>query len=380
VLTGLLNSNCLDERRTMNGKKSHASAGATAAATQRFADRSRSAFQADFYRSTRSGLTLSSLALGTYLGESDDATDDLYRLAIGRALASGINTIDCAINYRCQRSERATGRALREAIAEGAITRDAVVVCTKAGYVPLDGNPPASRDEYQAYLKREYFDPGVLNPGDLVSGGHAMTPAFLRDQAQRSLRNLGVGRIDYFYLHNPEHQLGVMTREEFAKRARAAFETLEELVGEGVIASYGCATWNGLRLPAGSAGHLSLYELAAAAKEVAGEKNHFSIVQLPINLSMSEAMRVSTQRDPKGRLVNVTAAAAELGIDLVASAPLMQGQLTQELPRQVRELFPGTTDAQKALAFVRSVPGVVTAAVGMKSVDHVDENLGGLKA
>jgi aryl-alcohol dehydrogenase-like predicted oxidoreductase len=355
-------------------------AGATADGTQRFAQQWGARFQPDFFRNTRTRLTLSSVALGMYLGESDDSTDDLYVEAVGRALASGVNTIDCAINYRCQRSERTVGRALRESIASGTVARDAVVVCTKAGYVPLDGDPPASRDEYQAYLKREYFDSGVLKPNDLVSGGHAMTRPFLRDQLQRSLGNLGVARIDYYYLHNPEHQLAVVTREEFAKRLRAAFETLEEMVGAGLIASYGCATWNGLRLPAGSAGHLSLFELAAVAKEVAGEKNHFSIVQLPINLSMSEAMRVSTQRDAKGRLVNVTAAAAELGIDLVASAPLMQGQLSKDLPSQVKELFPGTTDAQKALAFVRSVPGVVTAAVGMKSIHHVDENLAGLKA
>ena len=364
----------------MNSKKSSSTQGATAGGTQRFAEQRRASFQPDFFRQARTGLTLSSVALGTYLGESDDETDSLYGEAIGRALASGVNTFDNAINYRCQRSERTTGRALREAIASGAVARDAVVVCTKAGYVPLDGDPPASRDDYQAYLKREYFDTGVLKSGDLVSGGHAMTPAFLRDQLQRSLRNLGVARVDYYYLHNPEHQLSVVTREEFTKRLRAAFETLEALVGEGLIASYGCATWNGLRLPAGSAGHLSLFDLAAVAKEVAGEKNQFSIVQLPINLSMSEAMRVSTQRDAKGRLVNVTAAAAELGIDLVASAPLMQGQLSKDLPAQVRELFPGTTDAQKALAFVRSVPGVVTVAVGMKSISHVDENLAGLRA
>lgn len=363
----------------MNGKKSSSSDGATGAGTLRFAERWRESFQPDFYRKTRIGLTTSSLALGTYLGESDDATDGLYAEAIGRALGSGVNTIDSAINYRCQRSERATGRALRDAFSSGTLTRAGVVVCTKAGYVPLDGNPPASRDEYQAYLKREYFDTGVLKSNDLVSGGHAMTPAFLRDQLQRSLRNLGLERIDYYYLHNPEHQLAVVTREEFAKRIRAAFETLEELAGEGLIASYGCATWNGLRLPAGSAGHLSLFELATTARQVAGDRNHFSIVQLPINLSMSEAMRVSTQRDAKGRLVNVASAASELGIDLVASAPLMQGQLTANLPNQVRDLFPGTTDAQKALAFVRSVPGVVTAAVGMKSVNHVDENLAGLR-
>jgi aryl-alcohol dehydrogenase-like predicted oxidoreductase len=33
------------------------------------------------------------------------------------------------------------------------------------------------------------------------------------------------------------------------------------------------------------------------------------------------------------------------------------------------------TDAQRAIAFARSIPGVTTALVGMKRVEHVDENL-----
>ena len=368
----------------MTGKKNTSSQresnGASPAGTKRYAERSKARFQSDFYRTSRTGLLMSSVALGTYLGDADEATDAMYAAAIARGFTSGVNAVDTAINYRCQRSERVIGKVIGECVASGALSRDEIVVCTKAGYVPLDGDPPASREAYQSYLKREYFDAGVITPHDLVSGGHAMTPAFLRDQLQRSLRNLGVARVDYFYLHNPEHQLSVVTREEFNARITAAFEALEQLASEGLIGAYGCATWNGLRLPAGSSGHLSLFELAATAKGIAGDRHHFSIVQLPINLSMSEAMRVSTQRDGRGRLVHVTDAAAELGIDLVASAPLMQGQLTRDLPPQVRDLFPGETDAQKALAFVRAVPGVVTAAVGMKSVSHVDENLGSLRA
>jgi aryl-alcohol dehydrogenase-like predicted oxidoreductase len=94
---------------------------------------------------------------------------------------------------------------------------------------------------------------------------------------------------------------------------------------------------------------------------------------------MSEAVRVSTQRDPRGRLVHVIDAAAELGIDLVVSAPLLQGQLTHDLPDQVRDLFAGSTDAQRALAFVRTLPAVLTAAVGMKHSAHVAENLQSLR-
>lgn len=352
---------------------------ASTAGTRRYADRWHQAFVPDFFRGTRSGLRVSSVALGTYLGESDDATDALYAHAAVSALKSGVNIIDTAINYRCQRSERVIGRVLQDLIGEGVVRRDEVVLCSKAGYVPLEAAPPASRDEYEEYLRREYFDRGILKPSDLVGGGHALTPEFLRDQLNRSMRNLGVQCIDYYYLHNPEQQLTVLSPRELSLRLRAAFEQMESFVSRGMIGAYGVATWHGLRLPAGSKGHLSLFELASIAKDVAGDAHRFRVVQLPINLTMSEAVRVSTQRDTRGRLVHVIDAAAELGIDLVVSAPLLQGQLTHDLPEQVRELFGGSTDAQRALAFVRTLPAVITAAVGMKHADHVRENLAPLR-
>lgn len=322
---------------------------------------------------------MSSIAVGTYLGESDDEIDARYAESLRTALSSGINVVDTAINYRCQRSERMIGKVLQELVGGGVIRRDEVVLCTKAGYVPLDGGPPASREAYELYLKTQYFDTGILRPTDLVAGGHAITPAFLLDQLHRSMRNLGVQGIDIFYVHNPEQQLTAVSPAELNTRMRSAFEVLEGCVARGEIGVYGCATWSGLRLPAGSHGHLSLYELAAIAKEVAGEQHHFRAVQLPINLTMSEAVRVSTQRDFRGRLVHVVDAAGELGIDLVVSAPLLQGQLTHDLPVQIRELFGGSSDAERALAFVRTLPAVLTTAVGMKTADHVRENLAPLQ-
>src|SRR5260221_545522 len=76
---------------------------------------------ADFYRTVPRALTASALGLGTYLGECTDAEDDRYRKSIREALGSGINVIDTAINYRCQRSERAVGSALNEAFSAGEI-------------------------------------------------------------------------------------------------------------------------------------------------------------------------------------------------------------------------------------------------------------------
>lgn len=49
---------------------------------------------------------MSSVGIGTYLGEPDEATDQAYTAAVTRAVELSANVIDTAINYRFQRSER----------------------------------------------------------------------------------------------------------------------------------------------------------------------------------------------------------------------------------------------------------------------------------
>src|ERR1017187_754224 len=61
-------------------------------------------------------LWLSSIGIGTYLGEPDARTDQAYTEAIVAAVESGANVIDSAINYRFQRSERSVRAALEEQI------------------------------------------------------------------------------------------------------------------------------------------------------------------------------------------------------------------------------------------------------------------------
>lgn len=347
--------------------------GATEPGTSSFAARFAHSFAPDFYRRAF-GLSLSSIGMGTYLGECDDEEDRRYVDALTAGVSSGLNVLDTAINYRCQRSERATGRAIRKILDSGIASRDEIVVCTKGGYVPLEGSPPASRSEYDDYLDREYFSSDVMKREDIVAGGHCVTPRFLVDQIQRSRTNLGIERIDVFYLHNPEQQLDSLDRDRFARGITEAFKELESQVDAGHIGAYGCATWNGFRAPPASKNHLSLSQLVDIAQQVGGKSHHFRFVQLPVNLAMPEAVRSTTQ-DSRGAAVSLLDLAADLGIAVVASATLMQSQLAQNLPAPVRALFPDLeTDAQRAIAFVRSLP-VTTALVGMRSSAHLEENI-----
>jgi aryl-alcohol dehydrogenase-like predicted oxidoreductase len=317
------------------------------------------------------GRALSSVGLGTYLGDDDDPTDAQYRAAIVRALDLGINVLDSAINYRSQRSERVVGAALRQAVALGVASRDAVLVASKAGFLPFDGSRP--RDP-RAYIEETYVRPGIFTWEDFAAGGHCMSPRFLENQIARSRANLGLATIDVYYVHNPETQLGDVPRPEFRRRLRAAFERLERACGDGAIGAYGTATWKGYREPPESPEYLSLADVVAAAREVGGPDHHFRFVQLPYNLAMLEAFTGANQT-VDGRTASVLEAAAAHGIYVMTSASILQGRLARSLPAALREHVPDLeTDAQRALQFVRSTPGVGTALVGMRRTAHVDEN------
>ena len=348
---------------------------ATVAGATRYADRFRQQLATDFYRSSPLGAPISSIGLGTYLGDATDVVDAEYVSSARRSIASGINLLDTAINYRCQRSERALCVAIQAAVQAGEATRDELVVCTKGGYIPLDRSTPASRADYQAYVQREFIDTEILLAQDIVAGGHSLAPRFIRYCIAKSRQNLGLRSIDVYYIHNPEQQLGSVSADELYERLEATFVVLEEAADRDEIAHYGIATWDGLRTGPDQSGHLSLERVVQAAERVGGKEHRLRAVQLPVSLAMSEAVRMPTQ-SVNGRPLTVLEAAGELGLAVISSATLMQGRLTTGLPPGIREHFRELeSDAQRAIAFARTIDGLDACLVGMKSAAHVEENL-----
>jgi aryl-alcohol dehydrogenase-like predicted oxidoreductase len=341
---------------------------ATKEGTTRYAEKFKGRAAAGHFRDAHR-LVVSSLGMGTYLGQPDAKTDESYTASAVAAAESGINLFDAAINYRFQRSERNIGEAVRQLAARG-VSRDELVLCTKGGYLTPDGAMPGDANEY---FFREYIQPGIFNAKDLVGGGHCMTPRFLKNQLGRSLKNLGVACIDIYYLHNPESQLTEISQTDFLERVREAFTFLESAVDAGEIQYYGMATWNGFRLDAGAPGAMQIGEVAQIAQEIAGGRHHFRFVQLPFNLGMTEALTLGNQI-VAGRKRTVMEAASELDISLIASASLLQGQVARNLPGFVAEALGLGNDAERALQFVRSSPGITTALVGMSRVAHVQAN------
>lgn len=320
---------------------------ATRVGGERFASRFEKGAAQAFYRPAQDAL-ISNIGIGTYRGAIDLETDTAYAEAVNGALRAGINLVDTSLNYRQQRSERAVAAGIREFVQRSCGRRDEIVVCTKGGYLVPDA-----------------ITRGTLSVDDVVGGKHCVAPSFLADQLDRSRRNLGLETIDVYYLHNPETQLMFVNTTEFLNRIRVAFAWLERAVADGLIRYYGTATWKGY-----FGGGLSLKTLAAMAREIAGDAHHFRFVQLPFNLAMREALTGCS--DDGSSVLDL---AAELKITVIASASLLQGRLTR-LPRGLGRMIPNlASDAQRAIHFTRSTPGIGAALVGMSNTAHVTENL-----
>jgi aryl-alcohol dehydrogenase-like predicted oxidoreductase len=55
---------------------------------------------------------------------------------------------------------------------------------------------------------------------------------------------------------------------------------------------------------------------------------------------------------------------------------MLQSKLSSGLPSVISDQIPNLrTDAQRAIQFVRSTPGIATGLVGMSRIAHVEENM-----
>ncbi len=315
------------------------------------------------------GLTLSSVGVGTYLGNPDDSTDILVKDAIKTSVKAGINVIDTAINYRSQKAERSVGKAIAELIESGDAKRDEVFVSTKNGYVTNDGDV---NEEFWVNIQNTLVKPGIIKSGDISSGYHCMTVPYLQDHLKRSMKNLGLDCIDLMYLHNAaEGQLQDISKEEFSKNLKDVFEFYESQRKNGSIKYYGMATWECFRVATNHPQYLSIFDMVKIAKDVGGQDHGFRFIQLPYNMYLDQALTVKNQGD--ANQYTILESAIQLDIGVFASVPLMQAKLLA--PNVLPEFGQMSKPSHRAMQFVRSTPGIIAPLVGQKSQAHVQENL-----
>lgn len=347
---------------------------ATAEGTQRFQQRfeGKADVAPGHFRASVDGLVLGSLGMGTYLGQPVPEEDLLMtEAAVSSVLSGAVNVLDTAINYRFQQSERSLKAAI-ETLLEQGIKRDELFVASKNGFLTPDAHV---NEEFRDYFGREFIESGIVDPHEIVGGMHCMTPAYLSDQLNRSLVNLGLETLDLMYLHNAaESHIPEVGLDTFMKRLKTAFEFYESARKDGRIRYYGLATWNCFRIKPGEVGYLNLSEVMKLAESVGGPEHGFRFVQFPFNLAMVEALTLNNQPlDTHGTMGSMLDAVQVFNLGAFTSVPLLQGQLLeqQRLPH-----FEGLeSPAQYCLQFTRSTPGILAPLVGHKNPKHVADNL-----
>lgn len=294
-----------------------------------------------------SGIAITKVGFGAWaVGGGDWAfswgpQDDAQSLAAMRhALECGINWIDTAAVYGLGHSEEVVGRLLRE------IRADRPLVFTKGGLV---WDPEDRRAEPRRNLQ----------------------PASIRVEVERSLRRLGIERIDLYQYHWPD-ETGVTLEDAWSEMGR--------LIEQGKIR--------------------------------AGGVSNFDVPQL----ERCEAVRHVDSLQPPFSLIHRQAAAAEIpwcaehGTGVIVYSPMQSGLLTDRFdrgrigrfalddwrrrapelqePRLSRNLAlrdalrpiaarHETSVAAVAVAWTLAWPGVSGAIVGARSAEQVDGWIGG---
>lgn len=337
-----------------------------------------------------SGLHVSAAGFGGY---RVDVSVEEHVSALEKALLSGINLLDTSANYADGGSERLIGKVLRTVTEAGHLTREQVVVVSKAGY--LQG------ENYR--ISRERTAAGKPFPELVLFGDgleHCIHPEFLSDQITRSLERLQLQSLDCCLLHNPEYYLKSaetkgMPREkaqtEYYRRIKQAFLHFESEVKAGRIGCYGVSS-NTFPARAEDYSFTSLSRLWEIAEEIS-KKHSFQVVEFPLNLLETGA--VLTANQPEGISLLEFAAAKHLGV--LINRPLnaiigerlvrlAEAHYTGEGVRQARafrdkaaaidaDWVSAPNLSQLALRVLRSTYGVSSVLVGMRNCLYVADVL-----
>jgi aryl-alcohol dehydrogenase-like predicted oxidoreductase len=230
----------------------------------------------------QNSILASPVGIGTYRMHVHDPE---HHAALEFALTSGINVVDTAATYADGSAEELIGQVLATLRNNHGLSREHVVIVSKAGYIQ-------GRNLNRA-LKREHHGnafPQVIKFEDGL--WHCIHPEFLQDQLDRSLRHIGTHYVDGYLLHNPEYFLLHAQREgmpldharaEFTYRIEMAFHYLENEARARRIRWYGVSS-NSFGLPADDPRFVSLETLWDVAEQIGGTEHHFRIVQAPLNL------------------------------------------------------------------------------------------------
>jgi aryl-alcohol dehydrogenase-like predicted oxidoreductase len=345
---------------------------ATASGTRKYLDYAIQKGKPSSHFRNFDGLYLSSIGMGTYLGQPSIEDDNDIENAVYDSIKSGtINVIDTAINYRAMKSEKSIGQALLRLIEEDVIARDQVFICTKNGYITNDGDYP--RVDVMEYMQKMFISTGIIKPNDISSGYNVLNPNYIARCIDKSLANMHLNCIDLMYIHNAfESWYEDVDRQEFMQMLSKVFEVYEEYRSKNKIKYYGMATWTCFRVHPNNREYLSLEETVKVAEEVGGKHHGFRFIQLPYNMIYSEAILIKNQDVGSIKNLTILEAAEKLNIGVFTSIPFFQGRL---LNANIPDYAGLTDQGEKLIQIIRSTPSIIAPLIGQKKPQHVQQNI-----
>ncbi|MDW3604207.1 MAG: aldo/keto reductase [Nitrososphaeraceae archaeon] len=345
---------------------------ATSEGTKKFRDNAIKKGKSYLHFKEFDDLILSSIGMGTYLGDLSKEDDiDIENALYESVKSHAINVIDSAINYRAMKSEKSIGRSITRLVNDGIISRDEIFVSTKNGYITNDGDYPML--DVWEYIQRMYISTGIIKAEDISSGYNVLNPAYIEKCIERSRFNLKLDTLDLVYIHNAfESWNQDVSKNKFFDMLSKVFEVYEKFRSKNKIRYYGMATWTCFRVGEENKEYLSLDEVYNIAKSIGGVDHGFRFIQLPYNLAYSEALFLKNQNVGNEKKLTILEAAKRLKIGVFSSVPLLQGKLIQTKIPDYSETL--TDPIMKLLQIIRSSPSIIAPLIGQKKMDHVNKN------
>ncbi|KAI8814580.1 NADP-dependent oxidoreductase domain-containing protein [Cladochytrium replicatum] len=205
------------------------------------------------------GWRVSAVGFGCYRVRSQPT---LHREALLKAFRSGINVVDLSGHFGNGDAEEAVGQTLAKAIDSRVVTRDEVVLITKAGFInPSDPRKPPL---------------------------YSLDPTSIESSLSNSLSRLRTSSVDIFMLNSPERLMqntNKSSQSQVFEALSLAIEHLETEVSRGRIGSYGIAS-NTLHLPS-SPDFLDLQKYIQ--ERAAVDRQNWVSLEYPFNLFEREA-------------------------------------------------------------------------------------------
>ena len=262
----------------------------------------------------KTGYKVSPIGFGGYRIDNEI---EMHSEALKFALKSGINLIDTSSNYSNGGSEILVGNVINELIGKNEVSREDLVLVTKAGYIQGENIKLLE----QKINEGDPYEEVVRCTPELY---HSINPRFISDQVDLSLKRLNLNYIDVFLLHNPEYYLLytkerklAVLREEYYRRIKSAFALLEHLVEIGKIKHYGISS-NTFIDNNDKRRFTSLEKILELANSITAD-NHFSVVQAPINLIEKNAILELNEENKTKTFLQI---AAENNIGVLSNRPL----------------------------------------------------------